>query len=181
MPDLKKEAPKGLVHLYIGDGKGKTTAAVGLAVRMAGAGKKVLFFQFLKSGDSSEIASLCRLGIETGHTPKVGKFTWQMTPEELAHCKKGVQECFARVKEAACDGTYGLVVLDEVLDAIGCGMLEDDWLQALLREKAPATEVVLTGRNPSQEVEELCDYISEIKCIRHPYQKGITARKGVEY
>ena len=72
MPDLKKEAPKGLVHLYIGDGKGKTTAAVGLAVRMAGAGKKVLFFQFLKSGDSSEIASLRRLGIETGHTPKVG-------------------------------------------------------------------------------------------------------------
>lgn len=175
------EEAKGLIHLYIGDGKGKTTAAVGLCVRMAGSGQRVLFFQFLKSGESSEVAGLQKLGVETGHTPKADKFTWQMDGQELAACKEAVHGCFLKVKDAAESGRYGLIVLDEVLDAVGSGMLKDESLQALLREKAPATEVVLTGRGPSAAVTKMCDYISEIKCVRHPYQKGITARKGVEY
>ncbi|MBC8571031.1 cob(I)yrinic acid a,c-diamide adenosyltransferase [Zongyangia hominis] len=171
----------GMNHLYIGDGKGKTTAAVGLCARMAGAGRRVLFFQFLKSGESSEVMSLQKLGVETGHTPKADKFTWQMDTEEFASCQEAVRRCFAEVLCAAQSGDYGLIVLDEVLDAVNCRMLEDESLQRLLRDKAPVTELVLTGRNPSEAVAAKCDYISEIKCVRHPYQKGITARKGVEY
>lgn len=172
---------KGLIHLYIGDGKGKTTAAVGLCVRMAGAGGHVLFFQFLKDGQSNEIQGLGKLGIQTGHAPKVDKFTWQMNEQELAQCKAMAKECFQRIQKDIQQGIYDLVVLDEILDAVNCHMLEDNDLQQLLDCKAESTEIVLTGRNPSLALQERCDYISEIKCVKHPYQKGITARPGVEY
>lgn len=170
----------GKIHLYAGDGKGKTTASVGLAVRANGSELKVLFVQFLKSGDSAELKQLEKLGITVISGQPIKSFVFQMTPAE----KQESQEFFAaRLEEVfrqAAD--YDLLVLDEILGAIASEMISEARLIELLQNKPQQLELVLTGRDPSQELIDLSDYYSEITLRKHPYEsEGLAARSGIEY
>jgi cob(I)alamin adenosyltransferase len=170
---------KGLVHIYCGDGKGKTTAAMGLALRAAGNGLKVLILQFLKSGSTGELISLAKLENVTVIRGKGGtKFVWNMNEDEKETALCVHTENLNKVMEHA--GDYDMLILDEALGACGCGLLDTQLLCRFLDERPDGMEVVLTGRNPAKDLMDRADYISEIKKIRHPYDKGIMARKGIE-
>ena len=171
----------GLIHIYCGDGKGKTTAAVGLAVRCAGRGNKVLLVQFLKSRDSGELYSLAKLpDIEVMRGKESKKFTFQMNEEEkhalLIEHKKMFEQVVAKRK----NGGYSLLILDEVIGALNAKVFEMPKLIEFLRHKPENLEVVLTGRNPAPELVEIADYVSEMRKVKHPMDKGIMAREGIE-
>ena len=171
----------GLIHIYCGDGKGKTTAAVGLAVRCAGRGNKVLLVQFLKSRDSGELYSLAKLpDIEVMRAKESKKFTFQMNEEEkhalLIEHNKMFEQVLAKIK----NGSYSLLILDEVIGALNAKVFEMPKLIEFLRHKPENLEVVLTGRNPAPELVEIADYVSEMRKVKHPMDKGIMAREGIE-
>ena len=174
---------KGLTHIYTGDGKGKTTAAMGLALRALGAGLKVMIFQFCKSQPTGELTSLSKLapGIVRRAECGVKKFTWDMNPEEKAAWQEAQQALFDEACEAACDNQVDLVILDEALGAVGAGAIDPGQLAYLIGHKYRGTELVLTGRNAPAKLVELADYVTEMREVRHPYQAGIPARKGIEY
>ena len=168
---------KHYVHAYIGNGKGKSTAAAGLAVRAVGAGKKVLFVQLLKNG-SSENAALKKLGVEL-ITPCVKGFIWNMTDEQKKTVALEINSAIDEAVTAVCKSGYDLVVFDEILDAADSGMVEIYRLEEICR--CPA-EVVLTGRKLPSEIAPLCGYISEILPISHPYiNDELQPRKGIEF
>jgi cob(I)alamin adenosyltransferase len=169
----------GLVHLYIGDGKGKTTASVGLSVRAAGRDKKVIFAQFLKSGVTGELRSLETLGVAVIRSEIPLGFTNQMDEAAKAACKAEQQSIWRRVQEAVQAGP-DLLVLDEVLDAINMKMLDELELRSFIENKSDELEVVITGRNPGEWLMERADYFTEMKKIKHPYNRGIKARIGIE-
>lgn len=171
----------GLIHIYCGDGKGKTTAAIGLAVRCAGRGNKVLLVQFLKSRDSGELYSLAKLpDIEIMRGKESKKFTFQMNEEEkhalLIEHNKMFEHVLAKIK----NGGYSLLILDEVIGALNAKVFEMPKLIEFLRHKPENLEVVLTGRNPAPELVEIADYVSEMRKVKHPMDKGIMAREGIE-
>lgn len=171
----------GLIHIYCGDGKGKTTAAVGLAVRCAGRGNKVLLVQFLKSRDSGELYSLAKLpDIEVMRGKESKKFTFQMNEEEkhalLIEHNKMFEQVLAKIK----NGGYSLLILDEVIGALNAKVFEMPKLIEFLRHKPENLEVVLTGRNPAPELVEIADYVSEMRKVKHPMDRGILAREGIE-
>ena len=170
----------GLIHIYCGDGKGKTTAAMGLALRCAGSGRKVLLLQFLKDGKSSEFAALAHVpGIEVIPQTRTFGFSWTLTPEEKAEAAAYyaglLEEAFRRA------GGFELLVLDEALGACAAGLVEESRLLALLDGKPEALELVLTGRNPSPGMLDRADYVTEMKKVKHPFEKGVSARAGIEY
>ena len=170
----------GLIHLYCGDGKGKTSAAVGLAVRASGAGKQVVFTQFFKDGSSSESESLKRLpGIRTIHANTVKVFYHAMTPEQREQAREDYTALFRQVTDAARDAD--LLILDEIVSACNRGVVPETLVTDFLRCKPQQLEVVLTGRDPSPGLTELADYITEMRKLRHPFDRGIPARKGIEY
>lgn len=170
---------KGLLHVYTGDGKGKTTAAVGLAIRAVGSGMKVGFFQFLKGIDSSEIRVLEKAGIEV-HKPNQPKdFTWAMDEKTQAISKEINRQTFAYANANLY--RFDLVVLDEIFACLHAGYITEPELLALLSEKPAETELVLTGRNAPTSVTSLADYVTEMKLIKHPFNEGIDARKGIEF
>ena len=170
-----------MIHIYCGDGKGKTTAALGLAVRCAGHGNHVLIVQFLKSRPTGELKSLALLPtIEVMRGKETKKFTFQMNDEEKAQVKGEHLALFDKVKQKCRDGHIDLLILDEVIGAINTGVFDKDILVDFLKGKPAELEVVLTGRNPASELVELADYVSEICKRKHPYEKGIGARTGVE-
>jgi len=150
----------GLIHIYCGDGKGKTTAAIGLAVRCAGSGRKVLILQFLKDGKSSEFASLSHA---------------EEKQEAAAYYASLLEDAFFRA------GGFDLLILDEVLGACAAGLLDESRLLSLLDGKPEPLEIVLTGRGPSQALQERADYVTEMKMVKHPFQRGVSAREGIEY
>jgi len=168
----------GLVHIYTGNGKGKTTAAFGLAVRMLGRGGKVLIIQFMKApkayGEQVKIEE-CGAVIESFGLPKF--VHGEPTEEDIEAAKRAL----SRAREAASSGEWDLVILDEVCVALRFGMLEVEEVRELVRTKAEHTELVLTGRYCPEELFELADYVTEMREIKHPYQRGVIARKGVEY
>ena len=168
---------KGLVHLYWGEGKGKTTAAVGLALRMLGSGGTVTVVQFLKDGQSSELEPLRRLGARVYSGQPGTKFFSQMTPEEREEVRARHNDWRRQALESPCD----LLVLDEACSAFRRGMLEENLLRRAVLERPAGREVVLTGRDPAPWMQEAADYSTEMCCHKHPYRQGITARKGVEY
>ena len=174
-------ADRGLVHLYVGDGKGKTTAAMGLALRALGRGKRVYLCQFLKRGQSGELEPLARLGAVIHPGARVEKFTFQMTPREKEDCARRSAACLEDCAAALAGGDYDLVVLDEAVDGVNKGMLSCEALAAAVENRHPATEVVLTGRNPAPRLEALADYYTLMTCRKHPYREGTPARPGIEY
>lgn len=168
---------KGLMHLYWGDGKGKTTAAMGLAVRALGQGLRVTLVQFLKSGTSGELESLRRLGA-TVYSGKVGNhFFSKMSMEERTENRKLYSSFLTEELENPGD----LLILDEACGAWEYDMVDRDLLRRAVEHCPAGQEVVLTGRHPADWMFEAADYSTEMRCHRHPYEKGVTARKGVEF
>ena len=171
---------KGLIHIYCGDGKGKTTAAMGLALRSAGAGRRVLVLQFFKDGNSSEVKALKNFAtVDVVEQTRRFGFSWTLSEEELretkAYYSSLLEDAMAKSKE------YGLLVLDEAMSACTTGMIQEERLLELLREKPDALEVVMTGRNPSQALMDQADYVTEMRKIKHPFDQGVPARLGVEF
>ncbi len=172
---------RGLIHIYCGDGKGKTTAALGLALRCAGRGNKVLFVQFLKSRPTGELASLKYVpNIEIMRGKEIMKFTFQMTEDEKKQVLCEHEQLFNRVIEKCSNGKIDLLILDEVIGACNTGVFNMSRLIDFMKNKPYSMEIVLTGRDPKQELVDLADYVSEIKKVKHPYDKGIPARSGIE-
>lgn len=171
--------PKGYVHLYCGDGKGKTTCSMGLLVRAAGSGKKILLHQFMKNNSSSErkiIAGIPNVTILPGDDEVV--FTFRMTKEEKAAKRAENDAIIAKISSMM--KNYDMVVLDEALYAIKNGVLSEDIVLKMLDNRPENVEVVLSGRNPSDAMIERADYVSEIKKIKHPFDQGVKSRIGIE-
>ena len=168
---------KGLVHLYCGDGKGKTTAAMGLALRALGQGMRVAVVQFLKNGTSGELEPLKKLGAAVYSGQPGAKFTFQMNAEEKAQATKENNARLAEALQQPCD----LLILDEICAARNSGMVDETLAKQAVLERPQHREVVLTGRNPEAWMVEAADYITEMQPRRHPYEQGIPARKGIEF
>lgn len=180
-----------MIEIYCGDGKGKTTAAVGLTLRAAGNGIPVLFIQFMKDGSSGEIKMLKALPGVTVHYPdSFYGFANAMNEQQKEEMRVQYQEFIemtTRVLEKQKNANLQaerkvslVVVLDEVIHACNKNLFKEEALIKLLEECPDNTELVLTGRNPSKRLLEKADYISEIEKRRHPFDKGIPARKGIE-
>ncbi len=169
----------GRVHLYTGDGKGKTTAAVGLCVRAAGRSLRVAFFQFLKNGQSGEIAPLQKLGVHT-ETALCQKFIWDMTEEEKQAARQRHLETLERARAMA--PKLDLLVLDEAISAQSNGLLPPGTLANFIQKKPRGTELVLTGRGEFADLLPLADYATEMRLLAHPYEsEGLNAREGIEF
>ena len=172
---------RGCIHIYTGDGKGKTTAATGLSVRFAGSGGNVLFSQFMKDGSSGEIAVLKNIPhITVKFCEKCFGFSFQMNEEQKKQAALYYSDFFDDVIRQVVEGGYGLLILDEIISTYNLNFIPQEKLVDFLKNKPQELEVVLTGRNPAQELVDLADYISEIKKIKHPFDAGIPARDGIE-
>ena len=172
---------QGMIHLYWGEGKGKTTAAMGLAVRARGSGMPVLVVQFLKDGASSELEPLRALGAQVLSGKSGTKFVFQMTEEEKAEVRALQTGHLHRAAAWVQEHPDGLLVLDEALSAWQKEMLDRDLLRRLVEEKPEGLEAVLTGRDPADWMHEAADYSTEMRCHKHPYKKGVPARRGIEF
>lgn len=168
---------RGLLHLYWGDGKGKTTAAMGLALRALGSGKRVVIVQFLKGGRSGEIPLLEQLGAKIYRGKAGQKFVFQMNDAEKAATRE-LQNANLR---AAQQEPADLLILDEAGSAWELDMVDKELLKAVVLERPAEQECVLTAHGAPDWMLEAADYSTEMKCHRHPYQKGIAAREGIEY
>lgn len=171
-----------MIHIYYGDGKGKTTAAVGLAVRAAGCGLRVLFVQFLKTDSSGERSVLGKLdNVTLTNCPLNLKFTFDMTDAEKHRTAVLYRNIFERSAATALSDRYDMIVLDEIFDVINEGMLTEAQVYEFITNAPNSIEIVMTGRNPSQRFLAEADYITEMKKHKHPFDSGMTARKGIEF
>jgi cob(I)alamin adenosyltransferase len=169
---------KGYIHVYTGDGKGKTTAALGLALRAAGAGLQVYIAQFLKKGSYSEIMALDRFADRiTLEQFGLGRFVrGKPQAEDIAAAAKGLQ----RIKSVMAAGGCQLIVLDEANVAVACGLFALDALLEIIDLKPDDLELVITGRGAAPAVIERADLVSEVKSLKHYFERGVSARVGIE-
>lgn len=170
-----------LKHLYYGNGKGKTTAALGLALRAAGHGMRVHIVQFLKGTDTGELHSLSRLeNVTADRCDKNYGFSRSMSEtdrEEITVCHN---ELFENAAKLAHSGRIDMLILDEITDAYDLSLIDKKAVETFISGDPPA-EIVMTGHQPDSIFIKNADYASEMTAVKHPYQKGIGARKGVEY
>lgn len=167
-----------MIHVYCGDGKGKTTAAVGLAVRMAGHDGKILFMQFMKGSPTGELKMLGdSKNITVMRCDRNYGFTKSMTDvdkADITRChNKNLKYAFDNLSE------FDMIVLDELFAAYNYGLCDRELVKGIVSEYGG--ELVLTGREPEEWILKKADYVSEIRKIKHPYDKGISAREGIEY
>lgn len=173
---------QGLVHLYWGDGKGKTTCALGLGLRVIGCGGKVLLSQFLKNNGSSERAAIaCIPGFDCIKGPEQIPFSFQMDEQERKKTKEDCVQMFFQAAQQSRTGNYRLLILDELCDAVSEGFLEEETILRFLAQKPQNLEVVITGHQPSAAMMNRADYLTHFQNQKHPYQKGVGARYGIEY
>lgn len=174
---------KSCVHIYYGDGKGKTTAGLGLLLRAKGQGLSCILSQFLKATPSGELSSLKALDIPVlrcQQNPEFLKFFFQMSPEEQAAYREAQQALFSQVKTQILSGAYGLAVLDEVLDACQMGIVDPAALEELVVHRGD-TELVLTGHGIWPEIAQSAHYITHMQKEKHPYDTGLKGRRGIEF
>lgn len=169
----------GLVQIYTGNGKGKTTAAFGLAMRAAGRGLGVLIIQFLKPSDGyGEQVACNRMGNITLVPMGLDHFVSKKPSDadiEAAH------KALRRSEELICSGRYDVAVLDESINAVRLGLITSQELIESLERRPDHVEIVLTGRGMTPDLEEYADLVTEMRLVKHPFDKGIGARKGIEY
>ncbi len=171
----------GLLHIYCGDGKGKTTAALGLTLRAAGSGLYVVFAQFLKSWNTGELTSLKKLeNVTVLRSEKPFPFTDKMTEQQMTEIKEIHNEIFMKASEMASNGKCDLLVLDEIISTYNYEFIDKAIVDGFLEKRPSGVELVLTGRNPSDEFVEMADYVSEVRKVKHPFDAGVMARKGIE-
>ncbi len=173
---------KGLIQVYTGDGKGKSTAAIGQAARAAGHGFKVGLVSFFKDPEAfgyGENRSLEKLGIKTFlFAKKHPHFYKEVDPDDVCQeCSRGLEF----IKELYRDSSWDMLVLDEINIAVRDGFLKEEEVLALLETKPEKLELILTGRGVTEKAIEKADLVSEVKEVKHPFSRGITSREGIEY
>ena len=172
-----------MVHIYTGDGKGKTTAALGLSFRAAGRGRRTVFLEFLKNGNSGEVLlakSVTNIEIRCFQT-SVDGFFWNMTETEREKLKTETQAGFSYAKQCVQNGLCDMLVLDEIAGCIANGLILENDVLSLLNAHGQSIEIVLTGRDFSNEILSAADYVSEIRAVKHPYETGTAPREGIEF
>ncbi|KNF07071.1 putative cob(I)yrinic acid a c-diamide adenosyltransferase [Gottschalkia purinilytica] len=173
---------QGLIQVYTGNGKGKTTAAIGLGIRALGRGLKVYMVQFLKTSDTGELHVIKNLdGFDIFRFERPRGFFWTLSDSDKIELQKDIDKAMEFVKETIKNNSCDLLILDEVMGAIGNGLIDKNELISLLKSKHESMEIVLTGRNVPQEIAEIANYISEINPVKHSFDEGIPARKGIEF
>ncbi len=174
---------KGLVHIYTGTGKGKTTAAMGMCIRALGNNMRVKVYQFCKGTPSGERKFFEGMENIEFHRAKINtsKFMWDMNVQEKAEYAEVNRDLFEDACEAASDDSCDLVVLDEIMAAINHNIINIESLLYLVSHKSVGTELVLTGRDAPNQLIKEADYVSEISNIKHPMDLGIHSRRGIEF
>lgn len=173
---------KGLTHIYCGDGKGKTTAAMGLAIRAIGNGKRVFIIQFIKGGPTGELKVLLQQPNVTILRSKEGTpFIFHMTEEQkqeiTVYQNRQLEQAIRHARNDQCD----LLILDEIMAVYNHNLIDQEMLKNFIINKPEKLELVLTGREPADYMIQAADYVTEMKKIKHPFDKGIPARLGVEW
>jgi len=174
---------KGLIHVYYGDGKGKTTAALGLALRAAGSGKKVVIAQFIKGwkcGEQNLIPSLPNIQLLCAK-PVGNKYIKDMNYEEQNQTLILQNECLIKALELVEKGLCDILILDEIIDTHQLEMIDDKLFNKAIYEKPETLELVLTGHKPDDKLLKTADYVTEMIKHKHPYDEGVNARKGIEF
>lgn len=180
---MREQEPNGrigLIQVYTGSGKGKTTASLGLALRAAGVGMRTYIGQFLKAEHSGEVEGV-KLLAPYVTLEQFGLEGWvfkeRISPEQRAAARAGLSKATAAMKS----GEYDIVVLDEIIVAVYLGVLTESEVLALMASKPANVELVMTGREASQMVIDRADLVTEMREVRHPFSRGVPAREGIEY
>jgi len=179
----EQKEPGGLIIVYTGSGKGKTTAALGMCIRAAGYKYNTFIIQFIKgSWHYGEIDGI-KLLEKYVTMEQMGKGFYKILDDKIPEeeHKKAARQAIERAREVMHSGKYKLVILDEISNAIDLGLIELEIVIQLLKEKPASVDVILTGRNAKPEIIELADLVTEMKEIKHPFQKGFMAKKGIDY
>lgn len=173
---------KGYVQIYTGNGKGKTTAALGLALRAAGHNFNVKIVQFLKGGVTGELNSVKKLDtVELLRVSDANKYVWKLSPQEKKDMQEKSLEMFDRIKTWFKNDEIDILILDEIMAAIKYDIVSIDDVLSLLDARPQTIEVIMTGRDVPQELFECAHLVSEIKNAKHYYNAGVKARKGIEF
>ncbi|MEM3395921.1 MAG: cob(I)yrinic acid a,c-diamide adenosyltransferase [Thermoplasmata archaeon] len=168
---------KGYIQVYTGDGKGKTSAALGLAVRALGRGKKVCIVQFMKGMETGEVLFFERIPGIVIQQFGSGEFVKTAIEEE----KKLAHQALDHAREQMVSGSFDVIILDEINVAMDLQLLEVPAVMEFLKQKPERVEVVLTGRNAPKEILEIADLVTEMREVKHYYKKGVEAREGIEF
>ncbi|MDD5134670.1 MAG: cob(I)yrinic acid a,c-diamide adenosyltransferase [Phycisphaerae bacterium] len=177
---------KGLVHIYTGAGKGKTTASLGLALRAAGWGKKVIVYQFLKPpalklGERKAVAK-SKLPIKIVPV----EIKWDMkkslsNKKTVENTAKKIEQICGKIAEEAKRKKYDIIILDEIVFCVSKKLASSAWIKNIIKSREKTVEIILTGRGATKKLIKLADLVTEMKEIKHPFKKGTKARKGIEY
>lgn len=173
---------KGLIQVYTGNGKGKTTAALGQGLRACGRGLKVYMVQFLKSGDTGELHSVEKLYplFQIFRFERERGFFWTLTSEEKLELKEDIDKGFEFISKVIKGNECDILIIDELLGVLGNKLLETEEVLELFKSKPDTMEIVITGRNAPEKLLEAADLVTEMKEIKHYFRKGIPAREGIE-
>lgn len=172
----------GLVQIYTGEGKGKTTAAIGQGVRSAGYGLKVVMVQFLKGGYTGELTTIANIdNFNIYRFEKERDFVWNLSEDEKEELKKEIRIGYEFIKKHIDECSCDVLIVDEIMGAHYNNFVSVDEIKYLINNKKQSMELILTGRDVPEEIIELADLVTEMKMIKHPFEKGIGAREGIEY
>ena len=173
---------KGLVHIYTGKGKGKTSAAMGLVLRALGYDKNIYLMQFLKGRETGEKMYLEKIPEVTfRRSSDISKFFNQMNEDEKKDMETKIRNSWQEIINIATDNKYDIIILDEIMALITYKIIKIDEVKSLIKTKSENIELILTGRGAPEELIEAADYVTEMKKIKHPFSQNIPARKGIEF
>jgi len=177
---------KGLIQIYTGDGKGKTTAAVGLALRATGQGNKVLIYQFLKPPSLNTGERLALELSAVGIRAEAIDMPWDMSEsfenkQAVDQMRTAISEALERIAQTAEKRLYDVIILDEIVFCLSKSLAGLEDIKSIIDRKDPAVEIILTGRGATGELIEMADLVTEMKKIKHPFDKGLPARRGIEF
>ena len=171
-----------MIQIYTGDGKGKTTASIGQGIRAAGRGLKVYMVQFLKGTPTGELEILKNIdNFKVFRFEEARDFVWNLNEEEIEELKKEVLEAYKFILKVVENGECDLLIMDEIMGVLGNKFLTASDIIEIINRNKHNIEIVMTGRNVPDELAERADLITEMKMIKHYYEKGIPAREGIEY
>jgi cob(I)alamin adenosyltransferase len=177
---------KGLVQIYTGDGKGKTTAAFGLALRAAGQGNKVLVYQFLKPPSLDIGERLALQSVVAGINVEALDMPWDMSEslkdeQSVAGMKNAISEALEKIAETAEKKLYDVLILDELVFCLSKDMAKLEEVRNVIDRRDPCVEIVLTGRGATEELIAMADLVTDMRSIKHPFDKGTSARRGIDF
>lgn len=174
---------RGYVQIYTGDGKGKTTAAIGQGVRAAGRNLRVQMIQFLKSSSSGELESLELLKpyFEVFRFERKHGFFWTLSDNEKKEVKEDVQKAYYHIIEVIRNKECDVLILDEIMGALSNKLITEEQILSIIDLKPQSMEIIMTGRNAPEAIIEKSDLVTEMKLVKHYFQQGVAAREGIEY